>query len=88
MFRHEISINIPPRSEFAGGVNCFAPASKRNPAGHREITLQQGDAVIFPVRQRPVQGFKRRNRVNIRHGFGRVLSGQRFTLGLIFHDAQ
>ncbi len=52
------------------------------------VPLRQGDGVIFPVRQRPVQGVKRRYRVNMRHGVSRVLSGQRFTLGIIFHDAR
>jgi len=34
-------------SEFAGGVNCFTASSKRKPGPHREVKLEQGDAVVF-----------------------------------------
>jgi hypothetical protein len=44
--------------------------------------------VIFPVRQRPVQGSRGIYRVNMRHGVSRIRSGSRFTLGIIFHDAK
>lgn len=50
--------------------------------------LRQGDAVIFPVRERPVRGRNGWHRVNMRHGVSRVRSGLRFTLGIIFHDAK
>lgn len=77
-----------PGADFTGGEFVMTEQRPRMQSRAMVVPLQQGDAVIFPVRQRPVQGFKRRNRVNMRHGFSRVLSGQRFTLGLIFHDAQ
>jgi hypothetical protein len=44
--------------------------------------------VIFPVHHRPVQGGRGAYRVNLRHGVSRVRSGQRHTLGIIFHDAE
>lgn len=52
------------------------------------VPLRQGDAVIFPVDLRPVPG-KRSGfrRAAMRHGVSLVRSGQRHTLGLIFHDA-
>jgi uncharacterized protein len=45
------------------------------------------DCVIFAVRERPVQGTRGTYRVNLRHGVSRIKSGERFTLGIIFHDA-
>ena len=51
------------------------------------LPLQQGDAAVIAVHQRPVQGSRGVYRVNLRHGVSRVASGHRHTLGIIFHDA-
>lgn len=52
------------------------------------VPLGQGDAVIFAVNQRPVQGTRGCYRVKLRHGVSEVRSGQRHVAGVIFHDAQ
>jgi hypothetical protein len=52
------------------------------------VPLSQGEAVIFPVHQRPVQGARGVYRVNMRHGVSRIRFGYRHTLGVIFHDAK
>jgi hypothetical protein len=52
------------------------------------VPLQQGDAVIFAVNDRPVQGTRGDYRVKMRHGVSRIRSGMRHTLGIIFHDAR
>jgi hypothetical protein len=52
------------------------------------VPLRQGEAVIFPVHRRPVQGSRGIYRVNMRHGVSRIHSGRRHTLGIIFHDAR
>jgi uncharacterized protein len=51
------------------------------------VPLARGDAVIFPVRHRPVVGTRGAYRATMRHGVSRIRSGSRFTLGVIFHDA-
>ena len=51
------------------------------------LPLRQGDAAVIAVHHRPVQGTRGVYRVNLRHGVSRVRSGQRHTLGIIFHDA-
>ena len=52
------------------------------------VPLRQGDAVVFAVNERPVQGTKGIYRVKMRHGVSRLRSGCRHTLGIIFHDAK
>jgi uncharacterized protein len=52
------------------------------------VPLAQGEAVIFAVHQRPVEGARGHYRVNLRHGVSRLRSGERYTLGVIFHDAK
>lgn len=50
------------------------------------VPLVKGDAVIFPVRHRPVEGKRGFHRVNVRDGVTRVRSVHRHTLGIIFHN--
>jgi hypothetical protein len=52
------------------------------------VPLRQGDAVVFAVKQRPVQGKRGVYRGTFRHGVSRVRSGHRHTGGIIFHDAK
>lgn len=49
---------------------------------------EQGDLLVFTNRFRPVRGARGFYRANVRHGASRVRSGTRYTLGVIFHDAE
>lgn len=76
-----------PGRDFTGGEFVLAEQRPRMQSRPEVVPLGQGDAVIFAVHHRPVRGSRGVYRVNMRHGVSRVRSGQRHTLGIIFHDA-
>jgi uncharacterized protein len=77
-----------PARDFTGGEFLLTEQRPRMQSRGEVVTLQQGEAVIFAVNQRPVEGKRGTYRVTQRHGVSRLKSGQRFALGIIFHDAQ
>jgi hypothetical protein len=76
-----------PARDFTGGELVMTEQRPRMQSRPMVVPLRQGDAVIFAVHHRPVQGTRGPYRVNMRHGVSRLLSGRRHTLGVIFHDA-
>lgn len=76
-----------PGEEFEGGELVLTEQRPRMQSRASVVPLQQGDAVLFAVAQRPVRGARGYHRVSLRHGVSRLHTGERFTLGLIFHDA-
>jgi hypothetical protein len=77
-----------PGADFAGGEFVLTEQRPRMLSRAEVVPLRQGEGVIFPVHHRPVQGTRGVYRVNMRHGVSRLRSGQRHTLGIIFHDAK
>ena len=77
-----------PGRDFTGGEFVLTEQRPRMQSRAEVVPLAQGDAVAFAVRHRPVQGTRGAYRVNLRHGVSRIRSGQRHTLGVIFHDAK
>jgi hypothetical protein len=76
-----------PDRDFTGGEFVLTEQRPRMQSRVEVVPLRQGDAVAFAVHHRPVQGTRGVYRVNLRHGVSRVRSGERHTLGVIFHDA-
>lgn len=87
VFPLQLTILLSDAGEFAGGEFLLVEQRPRMQSKAEVVPLRQGEAVIFAVHHRPVRGTRGIYRVNQRHGVSRVISGERYTLGVIFHDA-
>lgn len=76
-----------PGRDFTGGEFVLTEQRPRMQSRAEVVSLRQGEGVIFAVHHRPVAGTRGSYRVNLRHGVSRVRSGERYTTGIIFHDA-
>ena len=76
-----------PGVDFTGGEFLLVEQRPRAQSRGEVVPLVQGEAVIFAVNHRPAQGTRGPYRVALRHGVSRLRSGERFTLGVILHDA-
>jgi uncharacterized protein len=76
-----------PDVDFTGGEFILVEQRPRAQSRAAVVPLRQGDAVIFPSHHRPAMGTRGPYRLTMRHGVATVRSGQRHTLGIIFHDA-
>ena len=76
-----------PGEDFTGGEFLLVEQRPRMQSKGEIVPLGQGDAVLFAVNSRPVAGTRGDYRVTMRHGVSRLHSGNRLTLGIIFHDA-
>lgn len=76
-----------PDKDFTGGEFVITEQRSRQQSLIEVVPLHQGDAVIFAVHHRPVPGSRGVRRAQLRHGVSRIRTGQRYTLGIIFHDA-
>ncbi|ROI05498.1 MULTISPECIES: 2OG-Fe(II) oxygenase [unclassified Chryseobacterium] len=76
-----------PEEDFTGGEFVLTQQIPR--AQSKAIVLQprKGDLLIFTTHFKPEKGAKGHYRVNMKHGVSEVKTGNRYALGIIFHDA-
>lgn len=74
--------------DYRGGEFLLLEQRPRAQSRGYAIPLDRGQAVIFATRYRPARGSRGYYRLNLRHGVSTLLEGERFTLGIIFHDAR
>ena len=77
-----------PGDEFTGGELLLVEQRPRAQSAGHAVRLEQGDAVVITTRYRPVKGARGWYRTNFRHGVSPVEAGERYTLGIIFHDGK
>jgi uncharacterized protein len=86
-FPMQVMVMLASQAEYAGGEFLLLENLPRAQSRGTAITLQQGQAVIWPTRYRPGSGSRRAYRIGVKHGVSAVRTGYRHTLGVIFHDA-
>jgi hypothetical protein len=87
VFPLQLTVLLSDPAAFSGGDFVLVENKPRSQSRAEVVRLTQGEAVIFAVNQRPVQGTRGSYRVAMRHGVSTLHSGSRHTLGVIFHDA-
>lgn len=77
-----------PGRGFTGGEFVMTQTTSSNQRAE-VVALGQGDAVVFAVNHRATPGKRGGTRkAAMRHGVSRLHSGERHTVGIIFHDAR
>lgn len=77
-----------PGVDYAGGAFLLVEQRPRAQSVAEAIVPEAGELVIFTNHLRPVRGRRGFFQASVRHGVSRLLSGRRFALGVIFHDAR
>ena len=76
-----------PEEDYTGGDFLLVEQRPRAQSMGHAIHARRGEAVVFTTRYRPVKGARGFYRANIKHGVSPLLTGARYTLGIIYHDA-
>ncbi len=77
-----------PGRDYEGGEFLLVENRPRQQARGEAVPAEQGELILFPVHERPVPGKRGVMRAAIRHGVSTVRAGERYALGIIFHDAR
>lgn len=72
--------------DYSGGQLILTQQRPRMQTIPHIITIPKGAAVIFTSNFHPQQGSRGFYRSVFKHGVGKIIDGERFTLGIVFHD--
>ncbi|MBS9533594.1 2OG-Fe(II) oxygenase [Mycobacterium sp. M1] len=88
VFPLQVVINLSdPQTDYTGGEFLLVEQRPRAQSRGTVTQLPQGHGYVFTTRDRPVRSARGWSTAPVRHGVSVVRSGERYTLGLIFHDA-
>jgi hypothetical protein len=88
VFPLQATVLLSDPADFDGGEFVMTETRPRTQSRADVVRLARGEAVIFAVNRRPIKTARGTAKVAMRHGVSRIVSGKRFTLGIIFHDAK
>lgn len=77
-----------PEADYTGGDFLLVEQRPRAQSIGHALHARRGEAAVFTTRYRPVKGARGYYRANLKHGVSPILSGTRYTLGIIYHDAR
>jgi uncharacterized protein len=88
VFPLQVVINLSkPDVDHTGGEFLLVEQRPRAQSRGTSTVLPRGHGYVFTTRERPVRSSHGWSASPVRHGVSVVRSGERFTLGLVFHDA-
>jgi hypothetical protein len=88
IFPLQVVINLSaPGVDHTGGEFLLVEQRPRAQSRGTAREIPQGHGFVFTTRERPVRSARGWSAAPVRHGVSTVRSGERFTLGLVFHDA-
>jgi uncharacterized protein len=88
VFPLQVVINLSqPGVDHTGGEFLLLEQRPRAQSRGTATLIPAGHGLVFTTRDRPVRSSRGWTAAPVRHGVSVVRSGQRFTLGLVFHDA-
>ncbi|MCF8325263.1 MAG: 2OG-Fe(II) oxygenase [Leadbetterella sp.] len=76
-----------PDLDYLGGEFVLTQQTPRAQTKAIVLKPNKGDMLVFTTNFRPIKGSKGYYRENMKHGVSEIHSGERHTLGIIFHDA-
>jgi hypothetical protein len=88
VFPLQVVINLSnPGVDHTGGEFLLYEQRPRAQSRATATLIPHGHGLVFTTRDRPVRSARGWSAAPVRHGVSVIRSGQRFTLGLVFHDA-
>jgi uncharacterized protein len=88
VFPLQVVVNLSnPGADHTGGEFLLVEQRPRAQSRGTATLIPHGHGLVFTTRDRPVESARGWSAAPVRHGVSVIRSGQRFTLGLVFHDA-
>lgn len=88
VFPLQVVINLTePGSDHTGGEFLLVEQRPRAQSRGTATALPHGQGLVFTTRDRPVRSQRGWSAAPVRHGVSVLRSGERYTLGILFHDA-
>lgn len=89
VFPLQVVINLnEPGADHTGGEFLLMEQRPRAQSRGTATLIPHCHGYLFTTRDRPVQSARGWSAAPVRHGVSAIRSGQRHTLGLVFHDAR